>query len=203
MESVDFMHVSGSIDLAVTCFELSEVSSRFGLFPTVTVWSHVGNTSSSEWFSFESDAPDCTFESNRDIEHVLVGFSGPGGTFNIQRVDTFSVVDVVALGGTPNLLMITARDLLEFTVGGIPSSVVLPAVTVWVVVIDTSSEVDQMVGISGPNATVVTHSDVEELVALLVEDIGPAVTLGGGLSDSSSVVSFAFSRDTDELRVVA
>jgi hypothetical protein len=99
--------------------------------------------------------------------------------------------------------MITARDLFEFTVGGIPSSVVLPAVTVWVVVIDTSSEVDQMVGISGPNATVVTHSDVEELVALLVEDIGPAVTLGGGLSDSSSVVSFAFSRDTDELRVVA
>jgi len=99
--------------------------------------------------------------------------------------------------------MITARDLFEFSVGRIPLSVVLPRVTVWVVVIDTGSEVDQMVSISGPDATVVTHSDVKESVVLLVEDIGPASSLRSSLGNAHSVVSFSFSRDTDELRVVA
>ena len=101
------------------------------------------------------------------------------------------------------MLMITARDLFEFTVGLFPMSVVLPRVTVWVVVIDTGSEVDQMVSVSGPDATVITHGDVDELVVLLVEDIRPSVTLWSSFGNASSVVGFAFSRDTNKLGVVA
>jgi hypothetical protein len=61
--------------------------------------------------------------------------------------------------------MVTARDLLKFTISGLPVIVVtmsLPVVSSWVVIIDTSSEVDEVVGVSSPDSTVVTHGDVEE-----------------------------------------
>jgi hypothetical protein len=196
------MEIRSSEDLAVTNFELSQFSRVVRLFPTVSVWNHIGNTGSSVGFSVDTNTPDSTSKSDRHVFHVHIG-SGPGSTLNIERVDTFSVVDVVTGGGSPNLLMITARDLFEFTVGLSPMSVILPRVTVWVVVIDTSSEVDQMVGISGPDATVVTHGDVEEAVGLLVEDIRPSVTLWSGFGNAGSVVGFSFSGDTDELRVVS
>jgi len=78
----------------------------------------------------------------------------------------------------------------------------LPVITCWVVIVNTSSEVDEVSSISGPYSSVVTHSDVEEEVVLLVEDITPSITFWSGFCDSFSVVGFTFSIDTDELRVI-
>jgi len=79
----------------------------------------------------------------------------------------------------------------------------LPIVTGWCVVIDSSSIVDRMFHVSGPDSTVVTHGDMEEFMILCVEHIGPSITHRGGFGDSSSVVSFTFGVDTNELGVVA
>lgn len=106
---------------------------------------------------------------------------------------------MVALGGTPNLTVVTARNLLELS----SHIMELPSVTGWRVVIDTSSIVDRMIQVSGPNSTVVTHGDMEEFMVLLVEHIGPSITHWGGFGDTSSVVSSTFGIDTDELGVIA
>jgi hypothetical protein len=98
--------------------------------------------------------------------------------------------------------MITARDLFEFTVSGFPMLMGLPAVTSWIVVINSGSEVDQMVSISGPNSAVITHGDVDKLVALIGEDSIPGSTLWSSLSNTLSVVCFAFGIDTYKLGVV-
>jgi len=99
--------------------------------------------------------------------------------------------------------MVTARDLSQLAVRRSPFSVGLPVGAGWVVVVDTGSEVDLVLGVGGPDATVVAHGDVEEVVVLLVEDVGPAIALGGGFGDSGSVVGFAFGVDADELGVVS
>ena len=201
------MHGGSGVDLAVSDFELSKLStfSDIGLHPTVTIRLVSSDTSSHGRNSSFKNTPDSASKTNRYVKHVG-RLSDPGGSFDVEGVDALSVIDVVGGSGTPNLLMITARDLLKFSVSGFPMSVVivsLPVVSSWVVIVDTSSEVDEVVGVSGPDSTVVTHGDVEESVVLLVEDVAPAVTLGGGLGNTGSVVSVTFLVDTDELGVVA
>lgn len=106
---------------------------------------------------------------------------------------------MVARGCTPNLTVVTTRNLLKLS----SHIMELPSVTGWRVIIDSSSVVDRMFHVSGPDSTVVTHGDMEEFMVLSVEHIGPSITHWGGFSDSSSVVSFTFGVDTNELGVVA
>jgi hypothetical protein len=160
------MHGGSGVDLAVSDFELSKLStfSDVGFHPTSTIRSVSSDTSSHGRYSSLEDTPDSASKANRYVKHVG-RLSDPGGSFGIEGVDAFSVIDVVRGSGTPNLLMVTARDLLKFTISGLPVIVVtmsLPVVSSWVVIIDTSSEVDEVVGVSSPDSTVVTHGDVEE-----------------------------------------
>jgi len=210
VESVDLVDIVGTEDLAVTDFELSKVSIASSLsLPSITIRSLESDSGSSVRNTINIDTPDSTLEADGDVLHVG-WFSNPAVSFSVQGVDSLSVVDVVGSGGSPDLLMESARDLSEFTVGGFPSgsvvdlfTVELPVVTGKVIVVDSGSVVDQVVSISGPDHAVVAHSDVEEVHGLLVEDVAPAVTLWKGLHDTGSEEGSTFSIDTDELGVVA
>lgn len=78
------MFSGGSVDLAVTDFQLSDGVSLLGNLPAVTVWDLLADTSSSVGFSVNTNTPDSTLKSDRDVEHVHVALSGPGVTLDVE-----------------------------------------------------------------------------------------------------------------------